>query len=195
MILILDNYDSFVFNLVRYCQELGETTSVYRNDALSLEDVARLDPDAILLSPGPGRPEQAGIMVKLIKQFSGRIPILGVCLGHQAIGAAFRAQIIKAREPMHGRSSLIRHDGKTPFENIASPLQIGRYHSLVIDPASVTEDLHVTAWSEAGEIMAVRHQSHPTIGVQFHPESILTKQGHAMLENFLRQTHQETEGR
>lgn len=185
MLLMLDNYDSFVFNLVRYCEELGEHVAVYRNDALSVEDVVRLRPDGILLSPGPGRPEDAGIMIDLITHLSGHVPILGVCLGHQAIGHAFGGRIIRANEPMHGRSSRISHDDSRPFTGLPQPLTVGRYHSLVIDPASLPSCLRITGHSESGEIMAIAHRQHPTYGVQFHPESILTEGGHQMLRTFL----------
>nr|WP_321444312.1 aminodeoxychorismate/anthranilate synthase component II [uncultured Cohaesibacter sp.] len=189
MILILDNYDSFVFNLARYCEELGQQVAVYRNDALSLNDVARLDPDAILLSPGPGRPEDAGIMIDLIKTFSGRIPILGICLGHQAIGAAFGGIVTHATEPMHGRASALSHDGTGLFAGLPNPLTVGRYHSLVVAPDPLPDVLTVTARSQTGEIMGLRHKSHPTHGLQFHPESILTDHGHNLLKHFLERLH------
>lgn len=185
MILILDNYDSFVFNLARYCEELGEKVAVYRNDALSLTDIARLDPDHILLSPGPGRPEDGGIMLDVIKSFSGRIPILGICLGHQAIGAAFGGIVTHASEPMHGRSSQITHDNAGLFAGLPNPLTVGRYHSLVVTPDGLPDSLSVTARSQGGEIMALRHANHPTYGLQFHPESILTEHGHDLLKHFL----------
>lgn len=189
MILILDNYDSFVFNLTRYCEELGRLAIVYRNDALSVADIARLEPDAILISPGPGRPEDAGISVELIRHLSGRIPILGICLGHQAIGHAFGGEIRRAKEPMHGRSSIIQHDGAGIFAGLPAPLAVGRYHSLVIAPETIPQELTVTARSETGEIMALAHKTHPTVGLQFHPESILTDAGHTLLENFLDQAN------
>lgn len=189
MILILDNYDSFVFNLARYCEELGEMVTVYRNDALSIEDVARLNPDTILLSPGPGRPEDAGIMVELVRTFSGRIPILGICLGHQAIGHAFGAEITHAREPMHGRSSMLDHKGDGIFKGLPCPLPVGRYHSLVIAPETLPDCLDVTAQSTGGEIMSIQHTDHLTFGLQFHPETILTQNGHQLLHNFLDLAH------
>ena len=189
MILILDNYDSFVFNLARYCEELGEHVAVYRNDTLSLNDIARLAPAAILLSPGPGRPEDGGIMIDLIKSFSGRIPILGICLGHQAIGAAFGATITHAKEPMHGRSSAVDHDGLGLFAGLPNPMTVGRYHSLVVEPQTVPQCLKVTAQSKQGEIMALAHETHPTYGVQFHPESILTDNGYDVLKKFLECVH------
>ena len=186
MILILDNYDSFVYNLARYCEELGERVTVYRNDALGLHDIARLDPKAILLSPGPGRPEDAGIMVDLIQSFSGNWPILGICLGHQAIGHAFGARIERAREPMHGRASGLIETTGSLFSGLENPGQVGRYHSLIISDDALPSSLKVTARSEGGEIMAIEHASHPTYGLQFHPESILTEQGYAILRNFLK---------
>ncbi|WP_316861229.1 aminodeoxychorismate/anthranilate synthase component II [uncultured Cohaesibacter sp.] len=189
MILILDNYDSFVFNLARYCEELGYPVAVFRNDALELEDIGKLGPDAIILSPGPGRPEEAGIMVDLVKSFSGEIPILGVCLGHQAIGKAFGADIIHAQEPMHGRASLVTHTRDGIFHDMPQPMSVARYHSLVIAKTSLPDCLHATAYSEDGEIMAIRHLAHLTVGVQFHPESILTPNGQTLLHNFLEQAH------
>nr|WP_321456782.1 aminodeoxychorismate/anthranilate synthase component II [uncultured Cohaesibacter sp.] len=188
MIFILDNYDSFVFNLARYCEELGQSVTVYRNDALEVSDIARLDPDAILLSPGPGRPKEAGIMVDLIRHFSGAIPILGICLGHQAIGQAFGAEVILAKEPMHGRASQISHEGRGIFHQIPSPLTVARYHSLALSAARMPKELRITARSQDGEIMAVEHVTHPTVGLQFHPESILTQMGHDLIKNFLQYT-------
>lgn len=189
MILILDNYDSFVFNLARYFEELGETIAVYRNDALACEDIARLSPDALLLSPGPGRPEDAGILVEAIRHFSGHVPILGICLGHQAIGEAFGATVTRAKEPMHGRASQLNHDGTEMFKGLPAPFAIGRYHSLIVDPSTIPQELRVTARSEKQEIMALSHRSDPTYGLQFHPESILTEHGHQLLKNFLELSH------
>ena len=189
MILVLDNYDSFVFNLARYLQELGHQVTTYRNDGISLEDIARLAPDAILLSPGPGRPGEAGIMLEVIRHFSGPIPILGICLGHQAIGEAFGAEITRADEPMHGRAGLINHDGSGCFHDLPTPLQVGRYHSLIVDPDGLPPCLRVTAHSKQGEIMGLAHKHHPTMGLQFHPESILTTHGHQLLANFLKACH------
>ncbi len=185
MILILDNYDSFVFNLARYLEELGQDIAVYRNDALSLTDIARLAPDAILLSPGPGRPDEAGIMLDLIRHFSNHVPILGICLGHQAIGQAFGCKIDRALEPMHGRASQLTHGQEGLFKTIPSPFTVGRYHSLIVQQSTETSDLIADAWSPAGEIMALHHKTHPTWGLQFHPESILTQHGHQLLKNFL----------
>ena len=183
-LLILDNYDSFVFNIVRYCEELGATTHVKRNDALTINDIDALDPDAIILSPGPCGPDEAGISLELIKRFSGRIPILGVCLGHQCIGAAFGGTVIRAKTPMHGRASPILHDGTGVFDHLPNPFEAGRYHSLIVDLPEESA-LKVTAKSPDGEIMGLSHRTHPTHGVQFHPESVLTTHGYEVIDNFL----------
>ena len=186
MILILDNYDSFVANIARYLRNLGAETALVRNDAIGLDEVERLAPEAIVVSPGPGAPRDAGISEALIRRFSGRLPILGVCLGHQAIGEVFGGRVVRARQPMHGRASRIDHDGSGLFAGLASPMIAGRYHSLVVeidDPAG--SDLVVTARSEVGEIMGLAHRTHPTHAVQFHPESVLTPQGAPLLANFL----------
>ena len=183
-LLILDNYDSFVFNIVRYCEELGATTRVERNDAITVEDVEAIHPDAIILSPGPCGPDEAGISLSLIKKLSGHIPLLGVCLGHQCIGAAFGGAVIRAKTPMHGRASPILHEGTGIFENLPNPFEAGRYHSLIVDLAKESE-LKVTAHSPDGEIMGLAHRTHPTHGVQFHPESVLTTHGYEMIDNFL----------
>jgi anthranilate synthase/aminodeoxychorismate synthase-like glutamine amidotransferase len=185
MILLLDNYDSFVYNLARYVAELGEAPVVHRNDALTLDQIARLGPSHIIVSPGPCTPAEAGISVDTIRRFGATIPILGVCLGHQAIGAAYGAEIVRARQPMHGKTSKIHHTGESLFAGLPSPLTATRYHSLVIAPESVPPDLKVIATVEDGEIMAVMHRTHPVIGVQFHPESVLTEYGYRMLDWFL----------
>ena len=185
MILLIDNYDSFVYNLARYVAELEEDPVVRRNDALSLDDVAALGPSHIVISPGPCSPAEAGISVDLIRRFGAHIPILGVCLGHQAIGAAYGGQIVRAMRPMHGKTSRIAHDGTGVFAGLPSPLVATRYHSLVIAPESVPAGLLVNAVSDDGEIMGVRHAAHPVHGVQFHPESVLTRHGYRMLARFL----------
>jgi anthranilate synthase component 2 len=185
MMIMIDNYDSFTFNLVQYFQELGQEVRVYRNDVLGVKEIERKRPDYLVISPGPGRPEDAGISIQAIRYFSGRIPILGVCLGHQAIGAAFGARVVPAKRLMHGKISRIRHDGKRIFKGLELPLVATRYHSLAIGRAELPACLSVTATSEDGEIMGVRHKRFPLEGVQFHPESILTRCGKEMLKNFL----------
>jgi len=185
MLLMIDNYDSFTYNLVQYFGELGEDVQVYRNDALSVADVAALKPARIVISPGPCTPNEAGISVPLIRELAGRIPILGVCLGHQSIGQAFGGRIVRAQHVMHGKNSSITHGDTGMFRGLPSPLSATRYHSLVIERASLPDCLAVTAESEDGEIMGVRHKTLPVEGVQFHPEAILTEHGHAMLKNFL----------
>lgn len=186
MILLIDNYDSFVHNLVRYVRRLGEDTIVIRNDQMSLAEIAKLDFDAIILSPGPGRPEQAGILLDIIQHFYNKVPILGICLGHQAIGQAFRARIIHAITPMHGKSSEIQHNGESLFSNQITPLSVGRYHSLVIEPQTLPPQFNVLATTSQGEIMAISHQSLPVIGLQFHPESILTTCGFQLIKKFIK---------
>ncbi|HEY7896217.1 MAG TPA: aminodeoxychorismate/anthranilate synthase component II [Gemmatimonadaceae bacterium] len=186
MILLIDNYDSFVYNLARYVRELGHEPVVRRNDALSLDDIAALAPERIIVSPGPCSPSEAGISTDVIRRFGASIPILGVCLGHQCIGAAYGAEIVRARSPMHGKTSRIHHDGGGVFAGLPSPFIATRYHSLVIAPASLPEALRVTATSDDGEIMAVEHREHAVVGVQFHPESALTEHGYRLLDRFLR---------
>ena len=185
MILMVDNYDSFTFNLVHYLEELGQTVRVLRNDRLTLADVAAMAPAAVVISPGPGTPEAAGISLDLIKRFAGRIPILGVCLGHQAIGRAFGGRVVRAPTLMHGKTCAIRHDGKTIFQNLPSPFTATRYHSLVIDGAGLPDCLEISARAPDGTIMGLRHRRYLVEGVQFHPESILTEWGHALLRNFI----------
>ncbi len=185
MILMIDNYDSFTYNLVQYLGELGEKVTVKRNDKITLEAIERLNPDRIVISPGPGRPEDAGISLELIKHFSGRKPILGVCLGHQCIGQIFGGRIIRAKRLMHGKISPITHDGTGVFNGLPVPFEATRYHSLVIDPKSLPDCLEVNARSDDGEIMGVEHKQQPVFGVQFHPESILTETGKALLQNFI----------
>lgn len=185
MILMIDNYDSFTYNLVQYLSELGEEVRVFRNDQISLDQIRSLKPDKIVISPGPCTPNEAGISLDLIKEFSGKIPILGVCLGHQSIGQAFGGKVVRAPRIMHGKISPIHHDGKSIFKGLQNPFEATRYHSLVIEPSSMPECLEVSAKTAEGEIMAVRHKSLPVEGVQFHPESILTTEGKKLLKNFL----------
>ncbi|WP_082747440.1 anthranilate synthase component II [Bradyrhizobium macuxiense] len=186
MIVIIDNYDSFVFNIARYFRKLGEATEVIRNDALSLTDIVALRPCAVVISPGPCTPMEAGISTAVVRELSGRVPILGICLGHQCIGSVFGGRVVRARRPMHGQSSSVTHDGRGLFSELPSPLCVGRYHSLVVelDEAS-KQHLEVTARSDETEIMALAHRYQPTYGVQFHPESILTQYGSMLLMSFL----------
>jgi para-aminobenzoate synthetase component II len=187
MIVIIDNYDSFVFNISRYLCELGEATKVIRNDATSVRDLVRLRPSAVVISPGPCTPTEAGISTAVVRELSGRVPILGICLGHQCIGSVFGGSVARARRPMHGQASYVTHDGKGLFKALPSPLCVGRYHSLVVELNDATRSpLMVTARTDDGEIMALSHRYQPTYGVQFHPESILTQYGHAIFSNFLR---------
>jgi anthranilate synthase component 2 len=185
MLLMIDNYDSFTYNLVQYLGELGEDVKVVRNDELSVDEIERLGAERIVLSPGPCTPNEAGVSLEVIRRFAGRTPILGVCLGHQAIGQAFGGKVVHAKALMHGKVSKIHHEGKGVFAGLPSPYDATRYHSLAIERASCPKDLEVTAWTEDGEIMGVRHRSLPVEGVQFHPESILTEHGHALLKNFI----------
>lgn len=185
MLLMLDNYDSFTYNLVQYFGELGEDVKVLRNDQATVEDIAALAPTRICISPGPCSPAEAGISVDLIKRFAGKIPILGVCLGHQAIGVAYGGKVVRAMRIMHGKTSNITHAGTDVFTGLPSPLCVTRYHSLAVERGSLPDCLEITAQSEDGEIMGLRHKSLPVYGVQFHPESILSEHGHDMLRNFL----------
>ncbi|MDR0528631.1 MAG: aminodeoxychorismate/anthranilate synthase component II [Zoogloeaceae bacterium] len=186
MLLLIDNYDSFTYNLAQYFGELGEEVRVIRNDAITLPEIASLTPDYLVFSPGPCAPAQAGITLEGIRAFAGKIPILGVCLGHQAIGEAFGGRVVRARRMMHGKASLIHHDGAGVFRGLPEPLTGARYHSLAVERESLPECLAVTAWTDDGEIMGVRHRTFLAEGVQFHPESVLSEQGHALLRNFLR---------
>ncbi len=185
MILVLDNYDSFTFNLVQYLAELGQDVEVRRNDALTPAEALALGPAAVVISPGPGRPEAAGISVPLVREAGGRVPVLGVCLGHQAIGAAFGGRVVQAPVLMHGKTSGVHHRGEGIYRGLPSPFTATRYHSLVLERESLPDELQVTAWTEDGTIMGVRHVAKRLEGVQFHPESILTGQGKALLANFL----------
>lgn len=189
MLLLIDNYDSFTYNLYQYFCELGAEVLVKRNDALTLADIETLAPTHLVISPGPCTPDDAGISLATIRHFAGKLPILGVCLGHQAMGQAFGARVVRAREVMHGKTSVIQHTGSGVFSGLALPLTVTRYHSLVIDPTSLPTEFDVTAWTERDgerdEIMGIRHRTLPLEGVQFHPESILSEQGHQLLQNFL----------
>ena len=184
-VLVVDNYDSFVYNLVQYLGELGADPIVRRHDAVSLDEAAELAPDAVLVSPGPGRPEEAGVSVEMIRWAAGRIPVLGVCLGHQCIGAAWGARVERAPQVMHGKTSQIHHDGTGLFSGLSSPLEATRYHSLIVEESSLPDELEVVATSDDGLVMGLRHRDLDVEGVQFHPESILTEDGHGLLSNFL----------
>ncbi|MDZ7331203.1 MAG: aminodeoxychorismate/anthranilate synthase component II [candidate division KSB1 bacterium] len=185
MIAVIDNYDSFTYNLVQFLGCLGQQIEVYRNDQITIADLERLAPDRIVISPGPGWPKDAGITMGVIEHFASRIPILGVCLGHQAIGQVFGGKIVLAPEMMHGKSSNIFHEERGIFKNVTNPFKAGRYHSLMVAPESLPETLKITARTDDNVIMAISHKTYPTVGVQFHPESILTEQGMLILENFL----------
>lgn len=186
MILLIDNYDSFTWNLYQYFCELGAEVQVRRNDVLTLARIDALNPQKIVISPGPCTPDDAGISLAVIRHYAGRIPMLGVCLGHQAMAQAFGATVVRAAKVMHGKTSPITHNGQGVFRGLPSPLTVTRYHSLIVDPATLPECFEITAWSETQEIMGIRHREWDLEGVQFHPESILSEHGHALLENFLR---------
>ncbi|MDQ0463040.1 anthranilate synthase component 2 [Caulobacter ginsengisoli] len=187
MILVIDNYDSFTYNLVHYLNELGAETLVYRNDALTVQEAFGLRPEAVLLSPGPKAPDQAGICLPLLRGAPDDLPILGVCLGHQAMGQAYGGDVVRAKSIMHGKVSPIHHQGQGIFKGLPNPFTATRYHSLAIDPATFPAELEVTAWTEDGEVMGIQHRTRPVFGVQFHPESIATEGGHQLLANFLEQ--------
>lgn len=182
---MIDNYDSFTYNLVHYLAELGEEVVVHRNDKIKLEDIGKLDPDMMVVSPGPCTPKEAGISVDAIREFAGRMPILGVCLGHQSVAYAYGAEIVRADRLLHGKTSDIHHDGKGIYKNIPDPFEATRYHSLLINKKSLPGEFEVTSWTDEGEIMGIRHKEHLIEGVQFHPESILTKHGKDLLRNFI----------
>jgi len=186
MILMIDNYDSFTYNLVQYLSELGKEIRVFRNDKITLGQIRKMKPEKIVISPGPGRPEGAGISCGLIKEFAGKIPILGVCLGHQSIGYVFGARIVGAKRLMHGKTSMIYHDKKDIFKNLPNPFEATRYHSLIVEKKTLPACLTITAWTKEGEIMGLKHNKFPVWGVQFHPESIMTKTGKDLLANFLK---------
>lgn len=185
MLLMIDNYDSFTYNLVQYFGELGEEIVVFRNDEISIKEIEKMQPEMIVISPGPCSPKEAGISVEVIRHFAGKIPILGVCLGHQSIGYAFGGEIVKAKCLMHGKTSLIFHDGKSIFKHVDNPFEATRYHSLAIKKESLTKEFTISAWTVDGEIMGIRHKNFLLEGIQFHPESILTKEGKKILKNFI----------
>ncbi|MBI5057757.1 MAG: aminodeoxychorismate/anthranilate synthase component II [Nitrospirae bacterium] len=186
MLLMIDNYDSFTYNLVQYLGELGEDIKVFRNDKITISEIEKLDPARIVISPGPCTPKEAGISIKTIQHFTGKIPILGVCLGHQSIGAAYGAEIVNAPRLMHGKTSMIHHDGKTIFKDLPNPFEATRYHSLIIKKDTLSDDFIITAWTDQDEIMGIRHKEFVLEGVQFHPESILTRAGKDLLRNFIK---------
>lgn len=190
-ILVIDNYDSFVYNLVQYLGELGAEPIVHRHDAIDLDDVERLDPDGILISPGPGRPQDAGLSNELILRWGSRVPVFGVCLGQQCIGEVFGGRVVRAPEVVHGKTSAIHHDGRGVFQGLPEPLEATRYHSLIVERGSVPEVLEISAETDDGLVMGLRHRELPIEGVQFHPESVLTVAGHEMLDNFLRRCRAE----
>lgn len=186
MILMIDNYDSFTYNLVQYLGEMGQKLIVYRNDKITIEGIRKLNPDHIVISPGPGRPSDAGISNELIKEFSEKVPMLGVCLGHQCIGEVFGGEVVGAKALMHGKTSIIYHNGKTIFNKIPNPFEATRYHSLIVKKEGLPDCLEITAWTKEDEIMGLKHRDLPVWGVQFHPESILTSIGKDLLRNFIR---------
>jgi len=186
MLLMIDNYDSFTYNLVQYFGELGQDLKVYRNNKITIAEIEKMQPDRIVVSPGPCTPREAGISIEVIRRFTGRVPVLGVCLGHQAIGDAFGGDVVRAPYLMHGKTSMIHHDGKTLFAGLPNPFEATRYHSLIIKRETMPSVLEVTAWTEDGIVMGVRHRQHKLEGVQFHPESILTGAGKDLLRNFLK---------
>lgn len=190
MILMIDNYDSFVYNLVQYIGELGEEIVVRRNKEITLEEIEALNPEIIVLSPGPCSPTEAGICIDVVNHFKGRKPILGICLGHQTIGHVFGAKVVKALEPVHGKVHSIKHNNKGVFKDLNNPLNVTRYHSLVVDKENLPHDLEITALTNEGEIMGIRHKTHHIEGVQFHPEAILSEQGHEILRNFIKEARE-----
>lgn len=185
MLLMIDNYDSFTYNLVQYFGELGEEIEVFRNDKISIPEIEKLNPEMLVISPGPGTPKDAGVSLDMINHFKGKIPILGVCLGHQCIGEVFGGKIVSAPRLMHGKTSFIHHEGKDIFQGLSNPFEATRYHSLVVEKKSIPDCLEITAWTDQQEIMGLKHKNYLAIGVQFHPESILTKEGKQLLKNFL----------
>lgn len=188
MILMIDNYDSFTFNIVQYLEQMGEKVETYRNDKITTEEIKRLQPKAVFLSPGPCSPREAGITVDVIREFYKDVPIMGICLGHQSIGYAFGAEVVRAERIMHGKISPVNHDGKTIFAGLPNPFPAGRYHSLIVDRVTLPAFLEISAQTDEGEIMGLRHRDYPVEGIQFHPESVLTPQGKRIIRNFLKYT-------
>ena len=193
MILMIDNYDSFVYNLVQYIGELGEEVVVRRNNEITLDEIENLNPEVIVLSPGPCSPTEAGICIDVVNHFKGKKPILGICLGHQTIGHVFGGNVVKALEPVHGKVHSIKHNNKGVFRDLSNPLNVTRYHSLVVDTKNLPKDLEITALTNEGEIMGIRHKTHLIEGVQFHPEAILSQQGHEILKNFIKEARERVE--
>lgn len=189
MILLIDNYDSFVFNLARYVEELGEDVIVVRNNQITIDEIFILKPTHIIISPGPRGPKDAGISIEVVETFCGKIPILGVCLGHQIIGHVFGGEIKKAKKPMHGKSSFIYHDGKGIFNNIKNPLKVGRYHSLIVEETNLMQEIEITSRSDEGEVMSFSNSQLKIFGLQFHPESVLTENGHQLISNFIHEKY------
>ena len=185
MLLMIDNYDSFVFNLVRYIEELGEEVIIYRNDKISIEQIKELDIDGIIISPGPKSPKEAGICLDIIHNFKGIKPILGICLGHQCIGDYFNSNIIKGKEPVHGKTSYINHNGMDIFDGVKNPLRVTRYHSLIIDNNNIGKEIEITSYTEDNVIMGIKHKEYPIYGLQFHPEAEMTEEGHNLINNFI----------
>ncbi|MGV8056932.1 MAG: anthranilate synthase component II [Smithellaceae bacterium] len=188
MILMIDNYDSFTFNIVQYLGQMGEDVRVYRNDKITLEEIHKLKPQAIFLSPGPRSPQEAGVTVEVVRNFYTSLPIMGICLGHQSIGFAFGGEIVRAGRIMHGKTSMVRHDGKTIFAGLPNPFSAGRYHSLIVKRETLPDCLEISAETAEGEIMGLRHRQYPVEGIQFHPESVLTPKGKRIIKNFLKYT-------
>jgi anthranilate synthase component 2/para-aminobenzoate synthetase component 2 len=188
MILVIDNYDSFVFNIARYVEELGRDVEVERNDRIDIDSILATGADGIIISPGPCTPKESGVSTEAVRQLSGKIPILGICLGHQCIGEAFGSEVTRAATPMHGRASTIRHDGSGIFAGLPDSFRVGRYHSLIVSSPPANAEIVPCGWSEDGEVMALRHRTHPTFGVQFHPESVLTEHGYDLIGAFLDRT-------
>ncbi|NKF08614.1 aminodeoxychorismate/anthranilate synthase component II [Clostridium gasigenes] len=192
MLLMIDNYDSFVFNLVRYIEELGEEVLIYRNDKITIEEIEKLEIDGIIISPGPKSPNEAGLSLEIINRFKGKIPILGICLGHQCIGQYFKGEIVRGIEPVHGKISYVSHNNKGIFENVKNPLRVTRYHSLIVKNEDIPKEIEITCKTEDGVIMGIKHKEYEIYGVQFHPEAEMTEEGHKILNNFIQITKKDS---